>query len=512
MQVPPELIVSALLNEAFHSRRLVVAVFVIVTAAMLSAGMLFPKGFSASTTILVDDKNIVQPLMQGAAVPTEVTDRARNVREAIFGRKIMDSILAHGGWLKDQPTELEQERIIEGIKKRTVIASVGRNIIKIEYRDDDPERAYQTAQQFAALFIEQSLAAKAEESKAAFEFIDKQAQEYHEKLSQTEEQLRDLRSANLDARAGTEAEVTARMNALHVRLEQTYQELKEAEIKGHALERQVSGEVEVTAAATREGQYRARIADLQAKLDTLRLSYHDTHPDIVQIKQQIQDLMDGVAAERERREQMKLTGRVEPDQSTISNPIYQQLRRDLSQNQLNVEALKARITDLQHRLQEEMSRGKLLYSGDARLAELTRDYQVNRDIYQDLLRRRENARVSMNLDRLGQGLTFKVQEPATLPLHPGGLRFWHFALGGLLLGILIPLGMLYARLQLDPRIRIGTTLTGKYKLPVTAIVPHLWSPRAIRLLRWEFVLLTLAVVATFGATAFLSVLRMTKVL
>ena len=44
---------------------------------------------------------------------------------------------------------------------------------------------------------------------------------------------------------------------------------------------------------------------------------------------------------------------------------------------------------------------------ESALAELTRDYEVNRDIYQDMLRRRENARVSMELDRErrgGQGL------------------------------------------------------------------------------------------------------------
>jgi polysaccharide chain length determinant protein (PEP-CTERM system associated) len=508
----PTHLATTLINETFHSRRLFVALFVIVNAAMLTTGLLFPKGFSASTTILVDDRNIVQPLMQGAAVATEITDRGRNAREAIFGRKIMQSVLEHGGWLNDRPTDEEQERLIEGIKKRTTITNIGRNIIKIDYRDDDAERVFKTTQKLAELFIQASIAAKAAESSAAFEFIEKQTREYQEKLTRTEEQLRDLRSANLDARAGTEAEVTARMNALQVRLEQTSQELREAEIKGNALERQVSGEVEVTAAAARESQYRSRIAELQSRLDTLRLSYHDTHPDIVQLKHQIQDLLDGIGAERERREQMKRAGRSEPDQSAMNNPIYQQLRRELSQNQLNIEALKARIADSQQRLQQEMSRARLLHTGDARLAELTRDYQVNRDIYQDLLRRRENARVSMNLDSERQGLTLKVQEPAALPLYPSGLRFWHFVAGGILLGVLIPVGLLYARLQIDPRIRVGTAIALTHQVPVAANLPHLWSPRELKSLRWELILLTLAVVATIAASAALSVLRATKML
>ena len=508
----PTQIATSLLNEVFHSRKLVVFLFVVVNGAMLATGLYFPRGFSSSTSILIDDRNIVQPLMQGAAVATEITDRSRNAREIIFGRKIMDSILENGGWLADRPSQIDQERLIEEIKKRTTISNAGRNIIKIDYRDDDAERAYSTTQKYAELFIQATIAAKAAESKAAFEFIDKQTQEYQEKLVRTEDQLRELRSANLGARAGTEAEVTARMNALQVRIEQASQELREAEIRNNALERQVSGEVEITAAATRESQQRARIAELQARLDTLRLSYYDTHPDIVQIKHQIRELADAISAERERREQLKRSGRLEPDQSTMNNPVYQNLRREHSQNLLTIEALKARIADAQQRLQAEMGRAKLLHSGDARLAELTRDYQVNRDIYQDLLRRRENARVSMNLDSERQGLTLKILEPPVVPLYPSGLRFWHFVLGGIALGILLPIGLLYARLQLDPRIRVGSDIAQAHKVPVVAVLPHLWSPKEARRLRWEVGLLTLAVLTTVGASVTLSVLRLSKLL
>jgi hypothetical protein len=142
---------------------------------------------------------------------------------------------------------------------------------------------------------------------------------------------------------------------------------------------------------------------------------------------------------------------------------------------------------------------------------VTRDYQINREIYQDLLRRRENARVSMNLDRDRQGSTFRIQEPATLPLYPSGLRFGHFVLGGILLGILIPLGLLYARLQLDPRIRIGSSISRMHKVPIVAVVPHLWTPREIKALRWELPLLKLAVGATVAVSVALSVLRVIMV-
>src|SRR5712691_7641780 len=511
MQLLPEQIARVLITELFHSRRMVVGIFVIVNAVTLTAGLLWPKGYTASTSILVDERTIIQPLMAGAAVATDALDRSKNAREVIFGRKIMDLVLEYGGWLKTQPSVEEREFIIEEIKKRTVISTVGKNILRIEYRDVDPERAFRVTGKFAELFMQESIAAKAAESGAAFAFIEKQTQEYQDKLTRTEEELKEWRSSTLDVRAG-EGEVTTRLNDLYKRIDNTMQELREAEIKGASLERQVSGEAESTAAISREGQYRARIADLQSKLDTLRLSYRDTHPDIVQVKQQIQDLTDGINAQRLRREQTKGTGRPEPEEAVVNNPIYQQLRREQSQTQGTIEALQARITELQRQLQNEVSRGKRMHSGDARLAELTRDYQINRDIYQDLLRRRENARVSMNMDSDHQGLTFKIQEPVALPQSLGGPRFLHFVVGGILLGVLIPLGLLYGRLQLDPRIRVGSAITVAHKLPIITVVPHLWRPTELKSLRSELVLLTFIVVVTIAASGALSVMRFIKVL
>jgi len=509
MQMHPEQIAKALVNESFHSRRLVVGVFVFVNVAVLIAGLLWPKGYTASTSILVDEKNIIQPLMQGAAVATEVGDRGRNAREVIFGRKIMDRIVEHGGWSSKGPTPEEQERIIEGIRKRTAISTIGKNIIKIEYRDDDPERSFRTTQKFAELFIQESIAAKAAESRAAFDFIEQQAQDYYEKLSKAEQELKRLRSSNLDTRAGSDAELSVRLKELQLLISRTTQELREAEIKRISLEQQVSGEAQATAEYMREGQYRARMTDLQSKLDTLLLSYRDTHPDVIHLKHQIQLLNDRISAEREGRD-TKQPARLQPE--VVNNPVYQQLRRELSQNQATIEALKARIAEAQRELQHEVGRGKALHSSDARLAELTRDYQGNRDIYQDLMRRRENARVSMNLDAERQGLTLKIQEPAVLPVGPSGLRFLHFVVGGLLLGILIPLGLIYARLELDPRIRTGDAISRTHKVPIVVVVPHLWAPAELKGLRSEFQMLALAVGASLALSLTLSVLRAVKVL
>jgi polysaccharide chain length determinant protein (PEP-CTERM system associated) len=511
MYLLPEQIPRALLNEVFQSRRLVVAIFVVVTLALLLVGLYWPKGYTASTSILVDERNVIQPLMAGAAVATDAMDRSKNAREVIFGRKIMDSVLEYGGWLKDVPGVTEREAIVEGIKRRTTITLVGKNILRIEYRDVDAQRAFRVTERFGALYIEESIAAKAAESAAAFAFIDKQTQEYESKLTRTDQQLKELRSSNLDS-ASNDIEVNTRLNDLYKRIDASMQELREAEVKEASLARQISGEVESSVAMSRDAQYRARIGELQSKLDTLRLSYLDTYPDIVQVKLQIQELTDRMNAERARREQTKNSGRTEPDESAVNNPVYQQLRREHSLTQGTIAALNARIEDMQRQLQNEVGRGKRMHNSEALLAELTRDYQINRDIYQDLLRRRENARVSMNMDREHQGLTFKIQEPAGVPQSQVGPQFAHFVAGGLLLGILIPVGLLFARLQIDPRVRVGSALSVARKVPIVAVIPHMWSQAELRNLRSELWVMGLVVLATVGAAGALAAMRVMKVL
>src|SRR3546814_8340712 len=114
------------------------------------------------------------------------------------------------------------------------------------------------------------------------------------------------------------------------------------------------------------------------------------------------------------------------------NPLYQELRSQLSQAQRDIAATRSRMGAAESMLDDEMARSRGIAASEGALAELNRDYDVNREIYQDMLRRREHARVSMGLDQEKRGLTLRVQDPPTIPLRPTGLRFMHIAVAGLL--------------------------------------------------------------------------------
>src|SRR3546814_12990701 len=108
---------------------------------------------------------------------------------------------------------------------------------------------------------------------------------------------------------------------------------------------------------------------------------------------------------------------------------------------------------------------------------LNRDYDVNREIYQDMLRRRENARVSMGLDQEKRGLTLRVQDPPTIPLRPTGLRFMHIAVAGVLLAVAVPIGLLWLLVRFDPRVRSPQLVASNSRYPLLARIPAYPSPR-----------------------------------
>src|SRR3970040_539174 len=110
--------IKVLLNELLLHRRAVVAIFAVVNLVALAAAIAWPRGYTVAATILVSERNIIQPLMQGAAATTGVTDRARIAREIINGRKVMNQVIDAAEWATPETTQSEREGVIERLTNR----------------------------------------------------------------------------------------------------------------------------------------------------------------------------------------------------------------------------------------------------------------------------------------------------------------------------------------------------------------------------------------------------------
>lgn len=473
----PKELVPILLHEARRYQVVLASIFAAISLLTLLLGLfVLPQKYTASTTILAQESDIIQPLLEGRAVATDVGDRAGIARQVVYGQKVMDGVLEAGGWLQDDPSPIEREKLVEDIRSRTRITAPRENLVNIAYDDSEPQRTFRVTQRLAELFIEESLAAKERESREAYEFISSQVDDYHDKLTSAEANLQEYRSANADAQPGSATDVSTRISALRTQVEQTRMQLMEQRSSESALASQISGESAVTAVQTRESVYRAQLLSLQGQLDTLLLSYTDQHPDVVRIRHQMADIQTSMRQDAESRSERGAGNGALGDAQL--NPLYQELRSRLSEVRREVAATQSRMNVSQELLDGELGRSRRIAASESTLAELTRDYEVNRDIYQDLLRRRENARVSMELDREKRGLTMRIQDPAVMPLRPSGLRLAHLALGGIALAAAIPLGLLFMLVRFDSRVRSPRQLER-----TTAAVPILTTIPPYRTVR-----------------------------
>ncbi len=484
---------SLVLKESYARRNVLVALFVIVSLTVLAVGSGWPKRYTASTVIEIDTANILQPLMQGRAETTKPIDHVANAREIISSDENMNNILQHESWVNDYASENDAERLKERIKQKVSIERFGDNLIRMQFQDSDALRSAETLNMMVDSFITRGEQAKINESQSAFDFIDKQVKNYLQKLIEVEDGIKNFRSENPDVRPGLIADVSNKISNLKDQIQTTDLEMREEKIKYESIKKQLSGEALIAISQTKEGQYLSKIAELQNEVDALKLDYTDTYPDIIRLNSQIEELKNELKNVIEKRRTV-ISSSKESDERYIDeaikiSPLYQELRSSLSNTETKMATLKTRREELNKMLESEYLRAAHIHKTEAQLSDLTRNYQVNQDIYQDLLKRRENARVSKNLDEEQQGLTFKIQEPAKIPLIPTGMRFMHFIIIGPVLGLAVPIGLIFLLVQLDTRVRSTKLIISELKIPVLAEINQFRSPGQIALEKKNIILL-----------------------
>ena len=471
----PTLTMIALARKEFRRYLLPFAtIFAAIAFLFLAWGLSNPPTYKSSATVLVQDNSPVTPLMEGRAAASNDASQAVISRDVLFGRRVMEEVLRAGGWLDANPSPVEKVRLIGQIIGRTEVVVTNQpttrasdpklSLVKITYSDSDAKRAYAVAKRFSEALIEQVLNSKASASRSAYQFIDAQVATYQQALGEADSKLQGYRSENPDALPGVDTDVSARIGELRRAVDNARMDLADVGAQERQVMGQLSRESQI-ATVPRSAQFDAQLATLEAERDRLVLAYTDQYPDVIRVKNQIRDL------QAQRRSGRASGSTVMPGAAPSLNPLYGQLRTQLAEVRRQGAAAASRVATAQALLEQELARSRKIIGSEPTVAALTRAKDVNQEMYEDLLKRRENARVSMRLDADGRSLGFQIQEPASLPLLPSGLRLMHFAVTGLLLATLVPLLLLSLLVKHDPRVRTPLQIEREAGLPVLASIP-----------------------------------------
>lgn len=471
MALPISKLPSEMIREVRRRKWLALAVFVAVCAGVLVTGFLWHYKFQSQVVIYVDDSNIIKPLMQGSAVTTKVSDRISAAEQLLMSRDLLAEVAKDTSIFGSGSEDLSGHRLekrIDSLRSGINVVRLGKNYFGITYTGSDQQKVFLITQRLGQLFITESGRRQKDESRNAYNFIDKQVKAYEQQLQQAQNNLKDFKTKNTD---GTEADASQKIADLRGKIELAKLNLQEDESQKASIQQQLKGVNQTVTQGQTEDLYQHRINQLQEKLDNLRLQYKESYPDIVNLKQQIREL---------KKMHQKALANQSADQVTqgqqVINPLYQTLQSQLASVSAKIQSTKTRLKALHQLLDKEQQRMKHIQANQSEYAELTRGMQVNKEIYDDLLRRREKARVSMRLDLDGQGASYRIQESAQYPLSPIGPKFTLFATAGLLLGLFAPFGLAAGFVQADPRVRDRDMIESELSIPVLTVIPQVRTP------------------------------------
>ncbi len=486
MSTTPEPLTETLALILKEGRRRLLAItgaFAFIAIVALPIGLNLPKRWDASTLILAEHSNIIQPLMQGAAVSTEVQDQVAILNQIMARHRIMREVATFGGWLDGKQSRAEEERVINKVKSRIKVDSPRPEMVRVSFYDTDPVKAANVANKIAEIYVREGTSAKERESKEAFDFIDKRVTEYAVKLTEAhqaviaryhEQQNKPAGAPAGSASGAAPARAPVAMGAPRAAVPAAAAPVRRAPV--------VSPE-----ARRIEEQLSARVGQLQNELSRLLSNYTEQHPDVVRVRR---DLAAAQAELRSAVDARMATERAAVEAATSDDDVIQAARASV---QRSGGPLPARAPlpgapgalpgamDPLNPLNPMAAQDPTLrvVNQDVTLGELLNRYEATRAVYQDLLKRRENARVSMDLDAEHRGLSLRVQEPAEVPATASSLRLLHLCLIGLVTAIAVPFGLLIALVKMDGRLRTERQVERFTKLPVLTTIPRAETPKTV---------------------------------
>ena len=480
--------------------------YALVIAWVLSIGgwvfvSKLPDQYSSTARVFLDTRSILQPLLRGLAINSGVQDQVALMSKTLLSRPNVEKIARMTDLDLTAKTPEAMNALVANLKGRISIQSARReNLFTISFEDQDPQLAKRVVQSLLTVFMEESLGTSRKDSDVAQRFLDKQIEEYEQRLVESEERLKDFKQKNVELMPSRGGGYYTRLQDTTAELSKAKLALKEAENRRNQLRIQLEDAEELTAETVVPkdmsyvtSQIDARVAKLESQLDSLLLNYTEKHPDVVSIRNTLENL------KAQRAEELAaVTANMEAVE-TKTNPLVQQFRLTLAEAEAVVSSLNVRVQEYSTRVRELKKLVDTVPEVEAELTRLNRDYAVVKENYDELIARRESAKLSQKAEQTGDSVKFRIVDPPAVPTEPSGPNRVLFTsivpLGGIGIGFAIAVLIYLIRPTFDDQFSLKND-TG---LPVLGTVSMVWSEGQKLKRRMEVLVFSVALIGLGAA-------------
>lgn len=433
-----------------------------------------PESYVAKARIYVDTNSVLKPLLAGLAIQPNVENRISLLSRTLLSRPNLEKLMRMTDLDLQVTTARERDALLNKLSKSIGLSASrqDKSLYSIWVRDPDRDTAKRVAQALITVFIESSLTGKQEDTSGAHEFLENQIQEYEERLIASERRTAEFQQKHRNVLGGRGG-YYKNLNSAKSRLRTAQLQLKEEQNRMVSLQRQLEGEdplylpnptlqsrVPLVAAAPGEKKVESSVVRLtpvdtqiqtvQAQLSVLTIKYTERHPEVRKLLALLDDLMAEKAAEEaarlalyeakvkkmkadkarkaKRAQKDKENGAADEDavpetqdpgfSGLVDSPVFLDMRKMLAQTKAKVAGLTVRVKEYQERIRELEAQVSTIPQIEGQLKQLDRDYRIIKGQHSGLLRKRELARLGKDVDQKASNVTFRVIDPAYVPLKP----------------------------------------------------------------------------------------------
>lgn len=416
-----------------------------------------PDVYQARAKVYVDTDTVLRPLLRGLAAETDVMTQVNMMSRALLTQPQLEQVAQSTDLYLRAKGPKELERLLDQLRAKITIQVVpqNKNLYSISYEDHDRSMSVRVVQKLLDSFMENTIGVNRQDSSNAQRFLEGQIAEYERRLAEAEQRLAQFKQGNVGMMPSDKGGYYERLQAAVIELEGLRGEHQLALERHHTLQRQIEGEEPtfglMSSAAEVQSPLTAQINEHRRRLDALLLQYTEKHPDVLALRERIAAL-----EEQKRKEARPAIPSAASATELVAlntldvNPVYQQLQIRLNDAEIEVTESAGKLRRAEADVAKLRAAVDTIPEVEAQLAQLNRDYEVNRTQHAELLRRLESARLSDQVEQSRDDVKFRILEPPLVPIAPVGPPRALFMSAVLVAALAAGLGLAFLLNQIHP--------------------------------------------------------------
>lgn len=411
-------------GAAWRHRWLAVGFAWLFCCAGWAVTMTLPPEYEASARIYVDTDAVLTPLLRGIAIDNSLDSQINMLQQTLLSRPNLEKLISSTDLEMQIRGPADLERMVASLASRIKIHAAMPNLFTISYESPKPKLAYDVVQAILTIFIENKTGTSRRDMENAEVFLQQQIATYEHELQDIEQRRADFRSKYMDilpdANGGGSNLQAARQSVQSLQDQiDTEQAKREALAKELKITPQVLSQQARMIAGLGGHSGESPLAQAEQHLAELRLKYTDSYPGVIAAKQMVEALKSGKMPGGGYGASAG-SGRPSIQEPPIANPVYQNLKLQMFQEDAMLNGLKRQLVSAVKQRDRLEAIARSAPGVQADYINLNRDYDIIRKNYDELLARREAMRIGAAADTKADKVKLRIIDPPQVPSVPVG--------------------------------------------------------------------------------------------